>query len=135
MRDSLKRLPLLLLLVFPLVLAACSDPAPSPEVQGRWASTTLPLTLTVDRDYNVANSDFHLEWDGGFLDYTVSTRVTGNSLTVTAVASTADATLTFRLNASVDGDIMRGDYSLVGVTSGGSEFLRASGSFSASRVD
>ncbi len=135
MRTSFQRLFILAVAALPLVLGACSGPAPSPEVQGEWSSTTLPMTLTVDRNYQVANGDFHLEWEGGFLDYTVTSRVTGNTLEVDARAATAEGSLTFTLRASVEGDTMTGRYSLVGVTSGGSEFFRAEGSFSATRVD
>lgn len=139
MRSPLKRLAALLLVLFPLVLAACGQPQPSPEVQGQWEGnisamgSSVPVRFTVDREYRVEDSSFHLTYPGGYIDYSVTSTVVGNSLSIDAVASSPDGKLTFTLRASVTDDRMTGNYELVGVDKNGTEFLTAKGTFNATR--
>lgn len=140
MSTFLKRLPSLLLVALPLLLSACADQRPSPELLGQWSGevkalgASLPLDFTVDRDYRVQDGDFHFTYSDSYLDFSVTSTVTGNTLKVDAVASSADGTLTFQLRATVAGDTLSGTYSLIGRDGSGNEFLNAGGSFTATRT-
>ncbi|MFA5567808.1 MAG: hypothetical protein WC972_04090 [Trueperaceae bacterium] len=135
----LKRLPLFVLIVLSVTLSACSQ-APAPEVQGRWSGSvgpqgsSVPVTFTIDPDYQVSDGDFHLNYSGYGVDYEVTTHVEGNKLSIDAKASSASGTLTFALRAEVVGDTMTGSYILRGVDSSDNEVLRIEGSFTATRV-
>ncbi len=136
----LKRLPLFALIVLSVVLSACSQP-PAAEVQGQWAGnlavngSSVPVGFTVDPSYQVTDSDFHLSYSGYGLDYEVTSRVEGNTLSVDAKATSDDGTLTFSLRAKVIGDTMTGTYSLRGVPSSDTGGFEVDGSFTANRVD
>ncbi len=135
----LKRLPLFALIVLSVTLSACSQ-APSPEVQGRWSGnidpqgSSVPVTFTINPDYEVSDSDFNLDYSGYGVDFHVSSHVEGNRLSIDATATSASGTLTFALRAEVVGDTMTGSYVLRGLDSGGTEVLKVEGSFTAKRV-
>lgn len=135
-----KRFLLLVLFAAAIVFTACS-PQPAVAVQGQWAGTanvagaSVPVGFTVDRDYQVSDSNFHFDYDDGYVSYTVSSEVKGNRLSLLATASSPDGTLTFTLDASVEGNTMTGEYNLRGVDSQSKEFMTVSGSFKATRTD
>lgn len=138
-----KRFPLFFLIAAAMFFTACS-PQPAVEVQGHWSGelsrsglsgNSVPIDFTVDRNYQVSDSDFNFAYDDGYVSYKVSSEVKGNQLTLSAIATSADGTLTFALDASVNGNTMSGEYNLRGVDSTGKEFLMVGGSFTATRTD
>lgn len=136
-----KRFPILILLIAAAMAFTACSPQPAVEVQGQWdgtanvAGASVPVGFTVDRDYQVSDSDFNFDYDDGYLSYKVSSEVKGNRLSLQATASSPDGTLTFMIDANVDGNTMTGEYSLRGVDSKGKEFITVTGSFKATRAD
>ncbi|MFA5552321.1 MAG: hypothetical protein WDA03_11985 [Trueperaceae bacterium] len=131
----MKRLPLLLIAALTLLLAACSQPTASPELEGEWAGNVgvLPVSFEVQPGGYVYANSFRIEHDGETLTVDVSSQADGTSIVISVVAvhSNGDS-MTFTLNGEVNGNTLSGDYQLTVVVNG--ESSTASGTFSLNRV-
>ena len=135
----MKRLPIIFITALMLTLAACGSQSASPELQGAWSgqttsgATTVPLAFEVGPNGQVANGSFNASYNSEYFSFTVDSKATGSTITITATASnSAGDSLVFVLTGEVNGDVLSGQYRLdVRVGTDTSSF---SGSFSLARV-
>lgn len=131
----MKRLPLVLTAALMLLLAACSQPAASPELTGQWAGNVsgVPMEFEVEPDGHVYDHSFTLTHDGETLTVDVDSVATGNTISINVLAThTNGDSLEFVLNGTVNGDTLSGDYRLTIIISG--EQSELTGNFSLTRV-
>lgn len=134
----MKRLPLLLTAALMVLLAACSQPPASPELEGQWSGSAdagaaaIPMSFEVEPGGHVYAHSFQIEYGGETLAVDVDSHATGKSISITvlAVHSNGDR-LEFELNGEVNGDTLSGDYRLKLTVNGESSQL--SGDFTLTR--
>ncbi len=132
----MKRLPLLLTAAFTLLLAACSEPPASPELEGQWTGSAggVPMTFEIEPGGHVYSNSFVLTHDGETLSVTVSSHATGTNIRIMVLAAHSNGnTLEFVLNGRVNGDTLSGDYRFTLIVSGEPSSL--TGQFSFARTD
>lgn len=128
----MKRLPLYLTAALMLLLAACSEPAASPELEGQWTGSAggVPMSFEVEPGGHVYSNSFELTHDGETLTVVVDSHATGNTIRITVLATHSNGdSLEFVLNGVVDGDTMAGDYRLTLIMDGDKSELTGQFSF------
>lgn len=131
----MKRFPLLLIAALMALLAACSEPPASPELEGQWSGTAgaYPMSFEVEPGGHVYEHSFELRHGNDTLAVEVDSHASGRSLRLTVLATHSSGDrLDFELSGEVNGDTLAGDYRLTLRVDG--ETSEAKGTFSLARV-
>src|SRR5690554_1076069 len=131
----MKRLPLLLTAALMVLLAACSEPPASPELEGQWSGSAgaYPMSFEIEPGGHVFEHSFVLEYGEGTLAIEVDSHAAGKSISITVLAVHGNGDrLEFELSGEVNGDTLAGTYHLKLTV--GSDVTETSGTFSLTRL-